>query len=104
MKIKSGYCPICDKSINVCSNDIMCSCPDCGHHIMLHNEKKLTPMYLGDCDELDCEHWQWCGDSYDDRNTECFCRINGASVYRHEAKEKRILCPLGKTRDEDDDE
>ena len=69
----------------------------------MKTEKQIIPMYLGDCDELDCEHWQWCGDSYDDRNTECFCKLlKGQSVYRHEAKEKRILCPLGKTWDEDD--
>lgn len=70
----------------------------------MENEKQITPMYLGNCDELDCEHWSWCGDSYSDRNTECFCRVNGASAYRNEAEEKRILCPLGKTWDEDDNE
>lgn len=65
------------------------------------NEKRL--MYLGDCDEMECEHWSWCGDSYGDRNTECFCRLNGKSVIRREAKEKNILCPLGKVVEEDDE-
>lgn len=60
-------------------------------------------MYLGNCDELKCEHWSWCGDSYGDRNTECFCRVNRARVYRYDADEKCILCPLGKTFDEDDE-
>ena len=68
----------------------------------MKTEKQMIPMYLGNCDEMDCEHWSWCGDNYNDRNTECFCRINGARVYRNEAEEKYILCPLGKAWDEDD--
>ena len=67
----------------------------------MKDEKQMLPMYLGNCDELGCEHWSWCGDSYNDRNTECFCRVNGARVYRYEAEEERILCPLGKMLDED---
>ena len=46
MEIKSGYCPICDKEIIVCSSDIMCNCPDCGHHIVLHNENKINNKSL----------------------------------------------------------
>ena len=36
---KVGYCPICDDNILVYSNDSMCSCPYCGHHIVLHKEE-----------------------------------------------------------------
>ena len=61
-------------------------------------------MYLGNCEESDCEHWSWCGDSYGDKNTECFCRLNGKSVIRREAEEKRILCPLGKVFDDDEED
>lgn len=67
-------------------------------------EKKMVPMYLGNCDEGDCEHWSWCGDSYGDRNTECFCRVNGARVYRDKADEERILCPLGKMMEDENDD
>lgn len=70
---------------------------------IMKDEKQMIPMYLGNCDEMDCEYWSWCGDSYDDRNTECFCEVNGARVYRCDAKEERILCPLGKVFDDDDD-
>lgn len=38
MKFKIGYCPICDKTIQINSDDTMCYCPDCGHHISLHEE------------------------------------------------------------------
>ena len=68
------------------------------------NEKRLIPMYLGDCEETDCEHWRWCGDSYDDRNTECYCLLNGKRVSREKAEEERILCPMGKVFEEDDDD
>jgi hypothetical protein len=67
-------------------------------------EKKTTPAYLGNCDEFDCGHFRWCGDSYWDRNTECYCLVNSKSVYRHEADEERIECPLGYAYEEDDDE
>ena len=70
------------------------------YEVVMETESKEI-MYLGNCDELDCEHWSWCGDSYGDRYTECFCRVNGARVYRADAEEERILCPLGKTFDED---
>lgn len=61
----------------------------------------MRKMYLGNCKELDCEHWRWCGDSYGDRNTECFCRLNGKRVYRYEAEEKNIECPFGYELEED---
>jgi hypothetical protein len=73
-------------------------CPDCGAHM---DEKVMVPMYLGKCDETDCEHWRWSGDSYHDRNTECFCLLNGKSVYRHKADEEHIECPLGKMMEEE---
>ena len=66
------------------------------------SEKRLIPMYLGSCDAAYCEHFRWCGDSYWDRNTECYCLLNGKSVYRSEATEKQIICPLGKVMDEED--
>lgn len=75
-------------------------CPVCGAHM---DEKRMVPMYLGKCDETDCEHWRWCGDSYHDRNTECYCLLNGKRVYRHEADEKRIECPLGKMMVEEEE-
>jgi NADH pyrophosphatase NudC (nudix superfamily) len=37
---KVGYCPICDEEIKVNSDDIMCHCPTCGHHINLHMEEE----------------------------------------------------------------
>lgn len=40
-------------------------------------KKRYTPAYLGNCDEFDCGHFRWCGDSYWDRNTECYCLVNG---------------------------
>ena len=51
-------------------------------------------LYLGNCDEIDCGHFRWCGDSYWDRNTECYCLLSGKSVYRSKAEEERIKCPL----------
>ena len=68
----------------------------------MKTEKQMIPMYLGNCDETNCEHFQWCGDSYLDRNTECYCLLNRARVYRYEAEEKHIECPMGKMCDEDD--
>ena len=38
--IKFGYCPICDEEIHKSTNDIMCHCPTCGHHINLHEVKE----------------------------------------------------------------
>ena len=57
-------------------------------------------MYLGDCEELDCEHFRWSGDSYEHMNTECYCLLNGQSVYRSDAEEKHIKCPMGKVYDD----
>lgn len=37
--MKFGYCPICDKDIIIDSENIMCHCPDCGHHVVLHEEE-----------------------------------------------------------------
>ena len=65
-------------------------------------EKRLTPMYLGNCEEIDCEYFQWCGDSYHDRNTECYCLLNGKSVFRSETDKIHFICPLGKVWDEVD--
>ena len=67
----------------------------------MKTEKQMVPMYLGNCEELDCEYFQWCGDSYHDRNTMCYCLLNGKRVIRCEAKEKYIECPLGNVWDED---
>lgn len=74
-------------------------CPVCGAHM---DEKRMVPMYLGNCEETDCEHWRWCGDSYHDRNTECYCLLNGKRVYRHEAEEEMILCPMGKMMEDEE--
>ena len=71
--------------------------------VAIKKKPKMVQMYLGNCDELDCEHWSWCGDSYGDKNTECFCRFNGARVYRCDAEEKHILCPLGKMMEDEND-
>ena len=35
---KNGYCQICDEDIEVYTDDFMCDCPICGHHISLHEE------------------------------------------------------------------
>lgn len=37
MKTKIGYCPVCDEEFIVYSDCVMCSCPYCGHHMMLHD-------------------------------------------------------------------
>ena len=36
MKLKAGYCPICDDMLKVYSDKSMCHCPVCGHDIALH--------------------------------------------------------------------
>lgn len=92
---KIVYCSSCK-----CGDSTVRSprCRYCGAHM---DEKRSVPMYLGKCEETDCEHWRWSGDSYHDRNTECFCLLNGKSVYRHEVDEKRIECPLGKMMEEE---
>lgn len=36
LEIRTAYCPICDKHFRVRSNDSSGSCPDCGHHVVLH--------------------------------------------------------------------
>ena len=71
---------------------------------MMATEKRLIPMYLGNCEEYDCEHFSWAGDSLYDRNTCCFCALNGKGVYRDEADEERIICPLRKLMEDEDDE
>ena len=38
LELRTCYCPICDKHFEVRSNDSMGSCPDCGHHVVLHRE------------------------------------------------------------------
>lgn len=35
---KSGYCPICDEVIYKHTDDSMCNCPTCGHHVNLYEE------------------------------------------------------------------
>lgn len=37
MKLKTGYCPICDTEIKVRSDKYMCHRPDCNHDIVLHD-------------------------------------------------------------------
>lgn len=39
MRKKTGYCPICDKDVEVRTNDSMVNCPDCGHHLAMHNKE-----------------------------------------------------------------
>ncbi len=34
--LRTCYCPLCDKHFRVRSNDSSGSCPDCGHHVVLH--------------------------------------------------------------------
>jgi predicted RNA-binding Zn-ribbon protein involved in translation (DUF1610 family) len=36
---KTGYCPICDKTITMVSSVSIGYCPDCGHHIVLRGEE-----------------------------------------------------------------
>lgn len=67
-------------------------------------EVRLVPMYLGNCEETDCEHFSWCGDSYEDSNTECYCHLNGKSVFRFYAEEDHIPCPLGKMMEDENDD
>ena len=43
MELKTGYCPICDETIKVYSDDSMCNCPICGHHIALHKSNTVVP-------------------------------------------------------------
>ena len=65
------------------------------------NEKKPVPMYLGDCEETDCEYFSWSGDNYWDSNTECYCSAIGKSVFRCEAEKDHIECPMGKVLDDE---
>ena len=65
-------------------------------------EKLVEPMCLGNCEELDCEHFRWCGDSYEHRNTECICLLIRERVCRYEVEEKCVICPLGKVWEEND--
>ena len=72
---------------------------------IMESKKRLIPMHLGNCEETDCEYFSWCGDSYEASNTECYCRLNGKSVFRCYAEEDHIPCPMGKMmEDESDDE
>ena len=59
-------------------------------------EKLLKPMYLGNCEETDCKYFRWSGDSYHDRNTECYCVLNGYSVFRNQVEEIHYICPMEK--------
>lgn len=68
----------------------------------METEKPTIQMCLGNCDELDCEYFSWCGDSYGDSNTECYCSLNGKSVFRCYAEREHIVCPMGKVWSEDD--
>lgn len=70
----------------------------------MENKKRYIPVYLGNCDEFDCGHFRWCGDSYWDRDTECYCLVNGKRVYRYKADEERIYCPLGFVMEDEDNE
>ena len=45
MSKKTGYCPLCDKEYEFDTVDHFGNCPDCGHHLALHeieekNEEK----------------------------------------------------------------
>lgn len=68
----------------------------------LEGKEVLKEAYLGNCDEFDCGHFRWCGDSYWDINTECYCLISGKSVYRCNAEEEQIKCPLGNVYEENE--
>lgn len=66
------------------------------------NEKKK--MYLGNCEELECEFFQWSGDSYMDRNTTCYCLKNNRRIDRDMVDEEpHIDCPLGKVLEDDEE-
>jgi calcineurin-like phosphoesterase family protein len=41
MGFKTGYCPICDTTIKIYSNDSMDNCHVCGHHIVLHDASEF---------------------------------------------------------------
>lgn len=70
----------------------------------MESKDRSIPAYLGNCDEIDCGHFRWCGDSYWDINTECYCLVNGKSVYLYEADDEHIECPLGYMVVDEDDE
>ena len=55
MKLKIGYCPICKKAISIRNDSSKCSCPDCGHHIALHDvseEKTMTKQEACDLENM----------------------------------------------------
>ena len=39
MDLKHGYCPICNKFFRFFTDDVFRACPDCGHHVMLHEQE-----------------------------------------------------------------
>lgn len=111
-------CPFCGGEAAFIGDTRTIKCKHCGGAFICTNpviavkevadawnrRAPLIPMYLGRCDETDCEHFIWCGDSYNDRNTECYCSLVKKGVYRKDAEEERIVCPKGKMiRDEDYD-
>lgn len=102
---KFAYCPICDKEMFFYTEDTMARCPICNHHLNLHEEDELKKkMYLGNCEELDCEFFQWSGDSYMDRNTTCYCLKNNRCIDRDMVDEDpHIDCPLGKVLEDDEE-
>ena len=42
LEVRTCYCPICDKHFEVRSNDSGGSCPDCGHHVVLHKAEVVN--------------------------------------------------------------
>lgn len=68
------------------------------------NMSEKKKMYLGNCEELECEFFQWSGDSYMDRNTTCYCLKNNRCIDRDMVEEEQhIDCPLGKVFEVDEE-
>ena len=38
MELKTGYCPICDKDIDIRTDLSMANCPECGHHLVMREK------------------------------------------------------------------
>ena len=38
-EMKTGYCPICDKDVEIRTNHCWANCPDCGHYLVMHSKE-----------------------------------------------------------------
>ena len=90
MKLKAGFCPICDELVRVYTDDSSCECPDCGHHIAVAEVDEDD--IIEDWDDYD--HCYECGGYGDDY----FINEDG------ELESSCPTCPFNRNRYDDDEE